>query len=312
MRSYTGKPSTAGVALRYLVAAAEPDGGQPEAAEDQAEPVHRRDHDPGGDHGHLQHGPADQCPALPGPAHQARDDQRGHAKHAADHAGLRRLGVGDRDGHRDGQPDHHHLEDQHGRAQPPHGRASPPTSAPAGGPAAPRRSRASPAVVVDPVIRMPAPPGPAASAASSASVVAMSMASSSRGAMNTRSGPNTRAAEFLVTTRLEVAGSSSPSMPATSLSALTASTAIRASKPNASVTAAMLTAMPAGLCAESTITTGLRRSTSSRPGAVIAANACLTSSSSSGPAAEKASTAARAQTAFCAWCAPNNGSSRSE
>src|SRR5215472_17051255 len=294
MRSYTGKPSTAGVALRYLVAAAEPDGGQPEAAEDHAEPVHRRDHDPGGDHGHLQHGPADQCPALPGPAHQGREDQRGYAQHAADHASLRRLGVGDRDGHRDGQPDHHHLEDQYGRAQPPHGRASPPTSAPAGGPAAPSSSRASPAVEVDPVIRMPAPPGPAASAAWSASVVAMSMASSSRGAMNTRSGPNTpaascssspgsmdRAAEFLVTTRLEVTGSSSPSMPATSLSALTASTPIRVSKANASVTAAMLTAMPAGLCAESTIITGLRRTTSSRPGVVTARKASRPRSSSS-------------------------------
>ena len=140
------------------------------------------------------------------------------------------------------------------------------------------------------------------------------MASSSRGAANTRSGPNTPAArcssspgsmdlaaEFLVTTRLEVAGSSSPSMPGTSLSALTASTAIRLSKPNASVTAAMLAAMPAGLCAESTITTGLRRTTSRRPGAVIAAKAWLTSSSSSGPAPEKASTAASAQAAFCAW-----------
>ena len=91
-------------------------------------------------------------------------------------------------------------------------------------------------------------------------------------------------------------------MPGTSLSALTASTATRVPKPNASVTAAMLAAMPAGLCAESTITTGLRRTTSSRPGAVIAANACLTSSSSSRPGSrEKASTAARAQTAFCAW-----------
>ena len=45
------------------------------------------------------------------------------------------------------------------------------------------------------------------------------------------------------------------------------------------------------------------------PGAVTAANAWLTSSSSSGPVPEKASTAARAQTAFCAWYAPNSGRS---
>src|SRR5262249_837152 len=57
-------------------------------------------------------------------------------------------------------------------------------------PGAPRSVRASPAVVVDPVIRIPAVPRPSPAAASSARAVAVSIASSSRGATTTRSGPN--------------------------------------------------------------------------------------------------------------------------
>src|SRR5215831_8059686 len=311
--------------LPDLVAAAEPDGRQPQRSKNDAEPVHRRDHDPGRDQGRLEHGPGQERPALARPSHQARDHQGRGGQDAAGHARRGRAGVRDGDGHRDGQPDHDHLEDQDGRAQAPHGTAPP--LAPSGAPpastlAAPSSRRASPAVVVEPVTRIPALPGP--SDASSASVVAASIASSSRGATTTRSGPNTRAAspcsssgsmdldaELRVTTRPAAAGSSCSSIPVTSLSALTASTATRVPKPNASVTASTLTAMPAGLCAESTITTGLRRTTSSRPGAVMAANACRTRSPSSGPVPAKASTAARAHAAFCAWYAPNSGSSRS-
>ena len=88
------------------------------------------------------------------------------------------------------------------------------------------------------------------------------------------------------------------------MSALIARTAIRLRKENASVTAATLAAMPAGLWAESAITTGLRRTTSSRPGEVIAANASRTksplSAPASGPAPPNASTAASAQAAFAA------------
>ena len=118
-----------------------------------------------------------------------------------------------------------------------------------------------------------------------------------------------RDAEFPVTTSRATAGSSCSSIPVTSLSALTASTATRVPNPKASVTASTLTAMPAGLCAESTITTGLRRTTSSRPGAVMAANACRTRSPSSGPVPRgRPPRRPAAHAAFCAWYAPNSGS----
>ena len=69
-----------------------------------------------------------------------------------------------------------------------------------------------------------------------------------------------RSLELRVTTRSDSTGSSSSSIPATSLSALTARTPTSREKLNASVSAAMLAAMPDGLCAASAITVGLRRS----------------------------------------------------
>ena len=88
-------------------------------------------------------------------------------------------------------------------------------------------------------------------------------------------------------------------------------------KVNASVIASIAAAIPAGLCAASTIVTGLRRTTSSRPGDVTDANASRTQVSSNGmgaapatlssPAPANASTAASAHAAFPAWCAPNSG-----
>src|SRR6266702_352186 len=140
----------------------------------------------------------------------------------------------------------------------------------------------------------PASGPPIAAAASSARPTATSIASSSRPATCTRSGPNTclaisasssgsidRAEELPVATTAAAAGSSSPSMPATSLSALTARTAITSAGPNDSASAPAVAAIPAGLCAASTSTTGLRLTISSRPGEVIIANASATRSASS-------------------------------
>src|SRR5580693_140788 len=179
-------------------------------------------------------------------------------------------------------------------------------------------SRASPAVITDPVISRTAVPGgpPSADPASAASA--------SLATARTRSGPNTalassaslagsadRGEELAVTTSSETTGSSSSRIAGTSLSSLTARMAIRSVAANDSLSAATVAAIPAGLCAASTIVTGLRRTTSSRPGDDIFRNASRTSPSSSaaGSAAEascspvadapaKASTAARAQAAL--------------
>src|SRR5580693_937981 len=189
-------------------------------------------------------------------------------------------------------------------------------------------SRASPAVITDPVIGRSAAPGGPPSAdtasASSASPTPSSIASSSLATARTRSGPNTalassaslagsadRGEELAVTTSSETTGSSSSRIAGTSLSSLTARMAIRSVAANDSLSAATVAAIPAGLCAASTIVTGLRRTTSSRPGDDIFRNASRTSPSSSaaGSAAEascspvadapaKASTAARAQAAL--------------
>ena len=67
-----------------------------------------------------------------------------------------------------------------------------------------------------------------------------------------------------------------------SLSALIDRTAIRSVKLNASCSAATVAAIPAGLCAASTMTTGLRRTISRRPGELIAATASRTRARSSG------------------------------
>src|ERR1700761_4785606 len=191
--------------------------------------------------------------------------------------------------------------------------------------------RASPTVMTEPVISTPPPPGRSGSGVSSARPTAISMASSIRSATCTRSRPNTslarsasssagieRSEELRVTTTSDSTGSSSSRMPATSLSALIASTPTRRLKLNASFTAATVAAMPAGLWAASPITVGLRRSTSSRPGERRPAKAWRIRSTSSGArvpppssalsvAPAKPSTAARAQAALDAWCSPNKG-----
>lgn len=83
-------------------------------------------------------------------------------------------------------------------------------------------------------------------------------------------------------------------------------------KPKASVTASAVTCAPAGLCAASRTTVGLRRTTSIRPGEVTEAKALRTVSRSSSrdccaPTPKKASTAASATAALCAMWAPYSG-----
>ena len=91
--------------------------------------------------------------------------------------------------------------------------------------------------------------------------------------------------------------------------------AISSAGAKASVSAVTVAAIPAGSCAASTTTAGLRRTTSSLPGDDIIPNAERTSWSSSAAgspstasdAPANASTAARAQAALPAWWAPNRG-----
>ena len=102
-----------------------------------------------------------------------------------------------------------------------------------------------------------------------------------------------------------------PGSPGTSLSSLTARMAISSVKAKASPSAATVAAIPAGLCAASTITTGLRRTISSRPerssrrtrsapGRVSSATrlVCRCRPSPLADAPANASTAARAQAAL--------------
>src|SRR3984885_5037891 len=388
----------------------------PKSCENGAEEVHDRDNRAGRNNQRLQHASADDCPAQPAPRKSGEHDRR-HGQYHARHAGLAHRRVVDGQGHRDREPDHDRLHDQHGGEQPfrrwrvaaatdartlltrtlltqamlsrtvlrrrvladgliagtgvvpaaaRHGghassprssprssptsspRSSPmssPTSSPrssptsswavpagpgAGSPGVARvsSSRASPAVITDPVISRTAVPGGPPSAdpasASSASPTPSSIASSSLATARTRSGPNTalassaslagsadRGEELAVTTSSETTGSSASRIAGTSLSSLTARMAIRSVAANASSRAATVAAIPAGLCAASTIVTGLRRTISSRPGDDMIRNAPRTSPSSSaaGSAGEascspvadapaKASTAARAQAAL--------------
>src|SRR5689334_6808901 len=306
--------------------AAEPDPGAPEQGEYRAEEVHNGHHRTRGEHQDLQQATARQHQPERSPGGQHGEQHRGRHQDAAGQRGRApgRVLHGQRD--RDGEPDHDRRHDQHGGAQPSH-RAPPP-----GPPAS--SSRASPAVITEPVISTPVLPSPpsASEMASSASPTAISIASSIRSACRTRSGPSTvpassrslagaidRLEELAVTTSSVTTGSSWSRIAGTSLSSLTARMPIRPVKLNASVSASRLAAIPAGLCAESTMTVGLRRTTSSRPGEDICRNASLTRSSSSACASSgsppagpvNASAAARAQAALPAWYAPNSGRNRS-
>src|SRR3954454_15436603 len=183
--------------------------------------------------------------------------------------------------------------------------------------------RVSPAVITLPVTSTPArpraSPGPA-----SASSIADTRASVSRGCTLTRSAPKTSTARapsssaciargevFWVTTSSAQMSSSAASMPATSLPRTTPTTPTSRVKSKDSRTASTVAATPAGLWAASTSTVGLVRTRSSRPGEETAPKAARTVPCSIGPVAapapRKASTAASAVAAFCAWCAPNSG-----
>src|ERR1022692_56323 len=301
-------------------AVTKPDTNDPEQGENYSQNIHNGYYAAGGDDQELKQAPAGQGQGQVPPGRRGQR-QRGDNGEPADQAGPGRRRVLKLDRRHDRQRDHDRLQDQHRRAEPPHSAPPPPVSS----------SRASPAVTTEPVISTAVPRGaagpasvsdgsrpPSAAVDSSARPAAISIAASSRSAVCTRSGPKIcrassascsagidRGEEFAVTTTAAATGSSWSKIPATSLSALTASTAITSPKPNDSVSAWTEASIPPGLCAESIRTSGLRRTISSRPGEDIIANASATSPASSaaglscGPAAPaNASTAASAQAAL--------------
>src|SRR5215469_1000980 len=345
------------VTCGVLNAIAEPDSECPQCRENAAEEIHDRHHRARRDSEHLQQASADQRD----PEERTRQHREHHRGYCRDAAGQGR-GVWRQmvdlnchwncEAHDDGLHEQHCCtESLHSNSSPGSvsvGRYSPPAapflaamfSAALFSGLEESSTRASPAVYTDPVMRTPAFPGPPslAASASSASATPRSIASSSRSATVTRSGPTIvaatsasaggdidREAELAVATTCVTTGSSWSRMPATSLSSLTAMMAIRSVKVNASVSASTEAAMPPGLCAESTITTGLRLTTSSRPGDLMVATARRTISGSraiigscspfgdpteSGVRAN-ASTAAIAHARLLAWCRPNSGRYRS-
>src|SRR5258708_15848292 len=184
---------------------AEPDADNPESRENGAEKVHDRDDDAGRNDQCLQDATADERPARP-PRRGRAARARRHGQHQAGYARPACRRVLNRQGDRDREPDHDRLHDQHRGAEPLHP-ASPcspqPTASAGPGAGSPRsdrvsKSRASPAVITDPVISTAAvpgqpPPAPPASA-SSATATPLSIASSILGTAPTRSGPKTAAA----------------------------------------------------------------------------------------------------------------------
>ena len=115
-------------------------------------------------------------------------------------------------------------------------------------------------------------------------------------------------------TTVSMIGSNASSRPYTSLSCIQPSTPTSGENANASPTESAVACAPCGLCAASSTIVGLRRTTSSRPGELTAANARRTRSAStcfSSFAPTKASTAASAVTALRAWCSPCNGTNTS-
>ena len=120
---------------------------------------------------------------------------------------------------------------------------------------------------------------------------------------------------LLVTTTWLNTGSNAASIAVTSLSAITPSTPTRKWKSNSVVSASASAAAPAGLWAASMNTVGALRIRSNRPGLAAAAKPARTASMSSwrwAPAPKKASTAASASAAFCAWYSPCSGRNTSE
>src|SRR5512144_2437823 len=286
-----------------LPAATDPQRDHPQQPEQRSEHRHRPGPQGGDDRGDLHHGAQDVAGAG---AQQPDRGDTGEREPAAERGGgLDAEPAGDRED-RDREQQHERLEGEHARREDPH-RAARCSS-----------RRAAPTVTTDPVTRTPVPPSPS----SSASDTAASIASSSRGATSTRSAPNTstataasasadraRGESLCVMTTSASTGSRASSTPRTSLSASIATTPTRRVNANASDNAAARAPAPAGLCAASSSTVGLERTTSSRPGDVTRAKAARTTSPSSScrPPPTNASTAARASVAFCAWCAPCSG-----
>src|SRR5215472_13388125 len=335
------------VTCGVLNAVSEPDSECPQCRENAAKEIHHRHHGARRDNEHLQQASADQRDPEER-TRQHREDDRGYCRDAAGQASRVWRQMVDLNCYRNCEAHDDGLHEQHRGTQSLHsnsppgsvsvGRDSPPAAQFPG--LAESSTRASPAVYTDPVMRTPAFPGPPslAASASSASATPSSIASSSRSVTVTRSGPTIaaatspsaagvidREAELDVATTCVTTGSSWSRMPATSLSSLTAMMAMRSVKVKASVSASTEAAMPPGLCAESTITTGLRLTTSSRPGELMVATARRTISGSravigscspfgdpteSGVRAN-ASTAAIAHARLLAWCRPNSGRYRS-
>ncbi|CAM5446216.1 hypothetical protein STANM309S_03025 [Streptomyces tanashiensis] len=149
--------------------------------------------------------------------------------------------------------------------------------------------------------------------------MAASMASGSRGSTTTRSSPKTstaiaasastsvaRGLEFAVITTSAKIGSKASRRPLASLSPLVETTPMSREKPKASLMPSAIARAPCGLCAASRRTVGEERTISRRPGEATWAKARRTVSMSrvlacSAPIPKKASTAASATAALCAW-----------
>src|SRR5580658_7043721 len=234
-----------------LEPAGQPDSGDPERREDRAEDVHSGDHDPARDDQHLQRGARPERPAHAAASYQAAEQCGGYGQAAADTAGEGAVKVLEHDGDRDGEADDDGLHGQHRAAQLPHrfrparrGRRHESSAAvkvwrdgwladgSAGSSPPPGTSslRASPAVMTDPVTSTPALPGTPVTAASSASRSADCTRSSpkiSAARSAASAGSIDRSEELRVTTIWSSSGSSSASMPGTSLSPLAAKTPAR-------------------------------------------------------------------------------------
>src|SRR4051794_3547751 len=298
--------------LGLVDAAAEDDRGCPEAGEGQAEQEHHRYDEAEPDRTELDQRAED----VTGPeAKQARRDERQQGQSEADRDRDRRPDVRDRDHHRRDQSEQHGLEPEHDRGERPHCASFGLRTS---------RLRASPAVMTEPV--MSTPPVPSATAFSSASRIASSMASIRWGRTSTRSSPKTSAANspsssagierstklFRVQTTVSMIGSKASRRPYTSLSFMQPRTPMSGWNWNASETVAAVAWAPCGLWAASTMMVGLVRTTSIRPGLVTFSNPAWSSSvvtrpSVCGLAPSRASTAATAVAALCAWYSPCRG-----
>ena len=250
------------------------------AANNAAEAEHQRHPEPGGEDGDLQH-PAEGV--APGAAEQPGDEQarrrgrrttraRVSPPAAAAPSERRDRSLATRPAKRTTKASS--ASDARGEGPPgcAHGTCLPHLNS----------VRTSAAIVIEPVASTPPPAAPSGLGDPDAS----SSASSSRcghvhpvlaedllGELAELLGGIARGDDDRVTTISSSIGSSASRMPSASLSASTPTTPTSRVKVNASCTASARTAAPAGLCAASTRTVGLRRTTSSRPGESTPANA---------------------------------------